>query len=233
MNILVAEDENDIRELIASALESDDYNIYTAENGVKALKIFNEVDIDLLVLDVIMPYLDGFNLLKKIREKSNVPAIFLTARGEEMDKILGLGLGADDYIVKPFSFGELKARVDAQIRRNYSYKNDSNEKETEKVIESKDIRIVENECTAYKGDEVLELSTKEYMLLKLFMSNPGRVFTKKQIYSAVWKDEFISDDNTVMVHLSHLRSKLEGKDSDKKVSYISTLKGIGYKWNKN
>lgn len=229
MNILVAEDENDIRELIAECLECDEYNIYTAENGVKALKIFNEINIDLLILDVVMPYLDGFNLLKKIRENSNVPVIFLTARGEEMDKILGLGLGADDYIVKPFSFGELKARVDAQIRRNYSYKSNTKEKSSDNIIESKDIRIIKDECTAYKGDVLLDLSTKEYMILKLFMSNPGKVFTKRQIYSYIWKDEFMTDDNTVMVHLSHLRSKLEGKNN----SYISTLKGIGYKWNKN
>lgn len=233
MNILVAEDENDIRELIAECLECDEYNIYTAENGVKALKIFNDIKIDLLILDVIMPYLDGFNLLKKIREKSNVPAIFLTARGEEMDKILGLGLGADDYIVKPFSFGELKARVDAQIRRNYSYKSNSEEKKNDNIIESKDIKIIKDECTAYKGDELLDLSTKEYLILKLLMSNPGKVFTKRQIYSYIWKDDFMTDDNTVMVHLSHLRSKLEGKDNDKNISYISTLKGIGYKWNKN
>lgn len=231
MNILVAEDENDIRELIEQAFKCDEYNIYTAENGVKAWKIFNEIKIDLLILDVIMPYLDGFNLLKKIREKSNVPAIFLTARGEEMDKILGLGLGADDYIVKPFSLGELKARVDAQIRRNYSYK--INCEDDDNVIKSKDIKIIIDECTAYKDDKLLDLSTKEYMILKLFMSNPGKVFTKKQIYTYVWKDDFMTDDNTVMVHLSHLRNKLEGKNIGKSNEYITTLKGIGYKWNKN
>lgn len=224
MNILVAEDEKDIRELIAEHLKAENYNVYCASNGVEALEIIKNSKIDIGLFDVIMPYLDGFNLLRKVREFSNIPVIFLTARGDEMDKVLGLGLGADDYIVKPFSFSELKARIQAQIRRNYLYK-DKND-DIENIITSNDIKLVKDECTVYKNDMQLNLSTKEYLILLLFMENKGKVFTKRQIYKEVWKDEFLFDENTVMVHLSNLRSKL----GDNK--YIETVRGIGYKWSK-
>lgn len=224
MNILVAEDENDIRELIVEHLKNEEYNVYCASNGVEALDIIKNNKIDLGLFDIIMPYLDGFNLLRKVREFSNIPVIFLTAKGEEMDKVLGLGLGADDYIVKPFSFSELKARIQAQLRRNYLYKEDGTH--IENIISSKDIRVVKDECIVYKNDEVLNLSTKEYLMLLLFIENRGNVFTKRQIYKEVWNDEFLFDDNTVMVHLSNLRSKL-GENK-----YIETIRGIGYKWNK-
>ncbi|GAA0742008.1 response regulator transcription factor [Clostridium oceanicum] len=229
MNVLVAEDEENIRELIKEHLRNEDYNLYFASNGQEALKIMRETEIDLGVFDVIMPYLDGFNLLRKVREKSNMPVIFLTARGEEMDKVLGLGLGADDYIVKPFSFAELKARIQAQLRRNYLYKKQKDE--SENVLISKDIKLVKDECAAYKGNKQLDLSTKEYLILLLLMENKGKVFTKRQIYDAVWKEDFLFDENTVMVHLSNLRSKLDNKGGSKK--YITTIRGIGYKWNKD
>ncbi len=229
MNILVAEDEGNIRELIREHLKSENYNVYCASNGKEALEIMRRTKIDLGLFDVIMPYLDGFNLLRKVRETSNMPVIFLTARGEEMDKVLGLGLGADDYIVKPFSFAELKARIQAQLRRNYLYKD--KEDETENVLLSNDIKLVKDECSVYKNNIKLELSTKEYLILQLLMENKGKVFTKRQIYDAVWKEDFLFDENTVMVHLSNIRSKLEQGTSTRK--YITTVRGIGYKWNKD
>lgn len=229
MNILVAEDEENIRELIREHLKSENYNVYCASNGKEALEIMRRTKIDLGLFDVIMPYLDGFNLLRKVRETSNMPVIFLTARGEEMDKVLGLGLGADDYIVKPFSFAELKARIQAQLRRNYLYKD--KEDETENVLLSNDIKLVKDECSVYKNNIKLELSTKEYLILQLLMENKGKVFTKRQIYDAVWKEDFLFDENTVMVHLSNIRSKLEQGTSTRK--YITTVRGIGYKWNKD
>ena len=176
MNILVAEDEANIRELIKEHLSNENYNVYCACNGHEALEIVKENQIDLGLFDVVMPYLDGFNLLRKIRETSNMPVIFLTARGEEMDKILGLGLGADDYIVKPFSFSELKARIEAQLRRNYLYKDQKDE--IENVLLSKDIKVVKDECIAYKSNEQLELSTKEYLILLLLMINVINLFIK-------------------------------------------------------
>lgn len=229
MNILVAEDEENIRELIREHLKSENYNVYCASNGKEALEIMRRTKIDLGLFDVIMPYLDGFNLLRKVRETSNMPVIFLTARGEEMDKVLGLGLGADDYIVKPFSFAELKARIQAQLRRNYLYKD--KEDETENVLLSNDIKLVKDECSVYKNNIKLELSTKEYLILQLLMENKGKVFTKRQIYDAVWKEDFLFDENTVMVHFSNIRSKLEQGTSTRK--YITTVRGIGYKWNKD
>lgn len=229
MNILVAEDEENIRELIKAHLKSENYNVYCASNGKEALEIMRKTKIDLGLFDVIMPYLDGFNLLRKVRETSNMPVIFLTARGEEMDKILGLGLGADDYIVKPFSFAELKARIEAQLRRNYLYKDKKDEEEN--ILLSKDIKLIKDEYVVYKSNEKLELSTKEYRILLLLMENMGRVFTKRQIYKEVWKEDFLFDENTVMVHLSNLRSKLEKGTSSRK--YITTIRGIGYKWNKD
>ncbi len=229
MNILVAEDEENIRELIKEHLKSENYNVYCASNGKEALEIMRKTQIDLGLFDVIMPYLDGFNLLRKVRETSNMPVIFLTARGEEMDKILGLGLGADDYIVKPFSFAELKARIEAQLRRNYLYKDKKDEEEN--ILLSKDIKLIKDECVVYKNNVKLELSTKEYRILLLLMENMGRVFTKRQIYNEVWKEDFLFDENTVMVHLSNLRSKLEKGTSSRE--YITTIRGIGYKWNKD
>jgi DNA-binding response OmpR family regulator len=164
LNILIAEDEENIRELINEHLSSENYNVYCASNGREALKIMNEIKIDLGLFDVIMPYLDGFNLLRKVRETSNIPVIFLTARREEMDKILGLGLGADDYIVKPFSFAELKARIEAQLRRNYLYKDQKDE--IENVLLSKDIKVVKDECIAYKSNEQLDkINTKKGIVI--------------------------------------------------------------------
>ena len=151
-----------------------------------------------------------------------MPVIFLTARGEEMDKVLGLGLGADDYIVKPFSFAELKARVQAQLRRNYLYID-----KKDNVIISRDIKLVKDECAVYKNDVQIDLSAKEYLIIQLLMENKGRIFTKRQIYDAVWKESFMFDENTVMVHMSNIRNKLNGTD------YITTIRGIGYKWNKD
>lgn len=144
-------------------------------------------------------------------------------------KVLGLGLGDDDYIVKPFSFAELKARIQAQLRRNHLYRDEKNEREN--ILLSNDIGLVKDECSTYKNNIKLELSTKEYLILQFLMENKGKVFTKRQIYNAVWKEDFLFDENTIMVHLSNLRSKLEKGTSSRK--YITTVRGIGYKWNKD
>ncbi len=184
--------------------------------------------IDLAVLDVMMPRLDGFNLLRKIRQTSNIPVIFLTARGDEMDKILGLGIGADDYLVKPFSMAELLARVNAQLRRNLEY---SNQKPpTGNKIEYAGLCLYKDACCVYKDAALIELNAKEYLLLKYFMENPERVFTKKQLYRAVWDEDVFFDDNTIMVHISHIRNKIEA--DPKNPRYIKTIRGIGYKFHK-
>lgn len=223
MNILIAEDERDIRNLVNLHLSKDGYKIFEAENGLEAINIFEKNNIDLAVLDVMMPIMDGINVLRKIRENSTIPVIFLTARGEESDKILGLGLGADDYIVKPFSPLELSARVQAHLRRYYKY---TAEKPIREVIIG-DIIINKESYTVYKKNNKVDLNAKEYRILELLMDNPGRVFTKKQIYEEVWGEPFYGDENTIMVHISHLRDKIE--EDPKVPKYLKTIRGIGYK----
>lgn len=223
MNILIAEDERDIRNLVNLHLSKDGYKIFEAENGLEAINIFEKNNIDLAVLDVMMPIMDGINVLRKIRENSTIPVIFLTARGEESDKILGLGLGADDYIVKPFSPLELSARVQAHLRRYYKY---TAEKPIREIIIG-DITINKESYTVYKKNNKVDLNAKEYRILELLMDNPGRVFTKKQIYEEVWGEPFYGDENTIMVHISHLRDKIE--EDPKVPKYLKTIRGIGYK----
>lgn len=175
-----------------------------------------------------MPRLDGFNLLRKIRETSNIPVIFLTARGDDMDKILGLGIGADDYLVKPFSMTEFMARIGAHLRRRFEY--NSNYRNSLSKIEFGSLCLDKNGCCVYKDGELIDLNAKEYLLLKYLMENPERVFTKKQLYSAIWNEDIYYDDNTIMVHISHLRNKIE-KDP-RSPEYIKTIRGIGYKFHK-
>lgn len=227
MNILIAEDEFDIQNLIKLTLTEAGYTVFTANDGMEALMLFNKQPITLAILDVMMPKLDGFNLLRKIRETSNIPVIFLTARGEEIDKVIGLGAGADDYMVKPFGTSELIARVAAQIRRHNEY-SAINQENTKIQIGS---LILDNDsCVLYKDGSALELNAKEYKLLHYFMSAPEKVFTKKQLYRAVWDDDFYYDDNTIMVHISHIRNKIETDSKNPK--YIKTIRGIGYKFSK-
>ncbi|MCB2291401.1 response regulator transcription factor [Clostridium sp. CS001] len=226
MNILIAEDDKDLRQLLELHLIKEDFTVYAAEDGLKALDMFKNNEINLVILDVMMPGLDGFHLLRKIRETSEIPAIFLTARGEDPDKILGLGLGADDYMVKPFNPIELIARVQAQLRRSYQYL--ASQKTPDKLtIQIGDLTFDKNSYSAYKNDKLLECNAKEIKLLQIFMENVGRVYTKKQLYEAVWEEAYYGDDNTIMVHISHLRDKIE--DNPKSPQYLKTIRGIGYK----
>ncbi len=228
MNILIAEDETDIRNLIRINLEENDYTVFSAQNGLEAWEIIKTQEIHLAVLDVMMPGLDGFNLLRKIRTISTLPVIFLTARMDEMDKVLGLGLGADDYLVKPFSMNELIARIGAQLRRSHQY---IGTKQREPTVLQYGVLCIDKEaCIAYKKGKPLELNTKEYKLLLFLMENPERVFTKEQLYNAVWDDNYYYDDNTIMVHISHLRNKIETDPQNPE--YIKTIRGLGYKLHK-
>ncbi len=228
MNLLIAEDEKDIRNLLKLQLEQEGHSVFAAKDGIEALEIMEGKTIDLAVLDVMMPRLDGFNLLRKIRQTSNIPVIFLTARGEDMDKILGLGIGADDYLVKPFSMAELLARVGAQLRRNHEYS--SQNPQTFSKVQCGSLCLDKDACCVYKNAALIELNAKEYMLLKYLMENAERVFTKKQLYKAVWNEDIYYDDNTVMVHISHIRNKIE--TDPKNPEYIKTIRGIGYKFHK-
>lgn len=226
MRILIAEDERDIRELIEIHLMKEGYDVLTAKDGIEALEIFNSDPIDLAVLDVNMPRLNGFKLLNKIRKDSQIPVILLTARGSDEDKILGLGLGADDYLTKPISMVELVARIKAHFRRNYEYIEPKIEEK--KILESGDLLIDLEQFSAFKNGEILDLNAKEIKLLIYFMKNKGKVFTKKQIYEEVWEDYYYGDNNTIMVYISRLRSKIEDEKDEPR--YIKTIRGIGYRF---
>ncbi len=223
MNILIVEDEQDIRELLEIHLSKEGYKIFTAEDGIQALDIFGNKDIDIALLDVMIPKIDGFKVLKKIRETSEIPVIFITAREEEADKILGLGLGADDYVIKPFSPIEIVARVQAQLRRYYKYSNKTHK--TGVVIG--ELTLDKESCSIFKNNIELALNPKEYRLLEFILENPGKVYTKKQLYEIVWGNSYYGDSNTIMVHISHIREKIESDPKNPK--YLKTIRGIGYK----
>lgn len=226
MNILIAEDDNDIRELIKLHLSKEDYTVFLAEDGKKAIDIFDTNNIDLAVLDIMLPFVDGFNILKHIRNTSEIPVIFLTARGNDEDKILGLGLGGDDYMVKPFSPIELTARIQAQLRRYYKY---TTGKQNDRIVLGYLI-LDKTSCEILRNNVPLELNAKEFKILELLIENPGKVYTKKQIYETIWEDTYYGDDNTIMVHISHIRDKIE--EDPKKPQYLKTIRGIGYKMEK-
>ena len=225
MNILIADDENDIRNLVKISLEENGYTVLAAQNGKEAWDILMSQDVQLAILDVMMPVMDGFTLLRKMREHSIIPVIFLTARTDDVDKVLGLGLGADDYMEKPFSLAELVARVGAQLRRNNEYLSQKGKPVTSITYEN--LSIDTEKCCVFKNGELIELGAKEYKLLLHFMEHPERVFTKRQLYQAVWEEDYYFDDNTIMVHISRIRNRIE--DDPQNPKYLKTIRGIGYK----
>lgn len=226
INILVAEDEEDINSLLALHLSKEGYKVFQAFDGLEAFNLFNKEEIDLIILDVMMPKMNGFNLLTKIRANSEVPIIFLTAKTDEGDKVLGLGLGADDYVIKPFSIIEIISRVQAQLRRYIQY----SKKESKKILANGDMTLDLDNYTVQKKGIPISLNPKEFKLLSVFMKHPGNIYTKEQLYELVWEELYHGDSNTIMVHISHLREKIE--DHPKKPKYLKTIKGIGYRMEK-
>ncbi len=222
--ILTADDEAEIRDVLRLYLEQEGYEILEATNGIEALSILEKQKVDLVLLDIMMPGMDGFRTLKNIREKNNVPVIILSAKIADSDKILGLNLGADDYIAKPFQPMEAVARVNANIRRFYSLGAGAMKKENV-VLTLRDLKLDVDSALLYKGDEPISLTSVEFRILKKMMENPGRVFTKQQIYETGWEDDFYLSDNNIMVCISKLRSKL----SDNPDEYIRTIRGLGYR----
>ena len=179
----------------------------------------------MLLLDIMMPKKDGFHVLKELRQKSNLPVIILSAKTSDNDKILGLDLGADDYIAKPFNPLEAVARINSNIRRFYSL--GANDSQTAKrLLKVKDLTLDLDGCILRKGEEVIELSSTEYRLMELFMGNPGKIFTKQQIYEYGWQEAYFIADNNIMVCISKLRAKLS-QDSNR---YIRTVRGLGYRF---
>ncbi|MBL3758425.1 response regulator transcription factor [Bacillus sp. FSL W8-0519] len=227
IRILIADDDKEIRNLLKIYLERELYMVDTAINGDEALQLFNQNNYNLVILDLMMPKVDGIEVCRKLRDKTNVPILMLTAKDHEVDKILGLSIGADDYIIKPFSIHEVIARVKALMRRFLVLGSDANiQKKT--TLTFKGLLIDLNTYTVHTNKEEINLTGKELELLKFFTSNPGQVFTKTQLFRNVWDDNYIEDDNTVMVHIRKLRKKIEVDPSNPK--FIQTVWGIGYKF---
>ncbi|MGN0416101.1 MAG: response regulator transcription factor [Agathobacter sp.] len=225
--ILIADDEPEIRSLLRLYLENEHYEIIEAEDGQQALDLLRREKPDLCILDIMMPKMDGFHVLQEIRRESNVPVMILSAKDADSEKILGLNLGADDYLAKPFNPLEAVARVNSNIRRFYALGTGGGETDR-KVLKVRDLALDEEACILKKGEETIELTSVEYRIMELFMEHPGKVFTKQQIYEQGWGEEYVVADNNIMVCISKLRAKLDGDSS----AYIRTIRGLGYRLEK-
>lgn len=226
-NILVVDDEVEIVELIELYLSREDFRVFRAFDGEEALEIIKGNEISLAVVDIMMPRLNGFQLIREIRKSLHIPVIVLSARDDFSDKILGLDLGADDYMTKPFNPLELTARVQAQFRRVYEFGAGSTEEEKKNIISTGDLQLDKESCTLSKNQEILPLTSTEYRIMEYFISNLGRVFTKQQIFEHVWNESYYDDENAIRVHVSNLRDKIE--DDPKNPLYLKTVRGLGYK----
>ncbi|MBA4536790.1 response regulator transcription factor [Bacillus aquiflavi] len=227
VRVLVADDEKEIRNLLKKYLERELYKVDVAVNGEEALKLFAQNKYNLIILDIMMPKIDGVEVCRKLRDQTNVPILMLTAKDTEVDKILGLTIGADDYITKPFSMNEFIARIKAHMRR-YLILGSEQHHEDKSTIKFKGLTINLKTYTVTKNEKEISLTAKELKLLKFFVSHPEQVFTKTQLFRNAWGDHYIEDDNTVMVHIRKLRKKIEDDPSNPK--YIQTVWGIGYKF---
>lgn len=226
MNILVVDDEKEIADLIEIYLRNENFNVYKYYSSKNILNDLENIDIDLAILDVMMPDIDGFSLCSKIREKYNFPIIFVTAKVEDIDKISGLTIGADDYITKPFQPLELVARVKAQLRRYTRY--NSNEEKSENIIDFRNIVINNDTHECYFNDKKLVLTPTEFSLLWNLCENRGNVVRTEDLFIRVWGEKYFEkDNNTIMVHIRHLREKMN--DTSKSPKYIKTIWGVGYK----
>ena len=223
-NILICDDEKDIVNALLIYLSDPEYHLYTAYNGKEALDLIQREEIHLVLLDIMMPVMDGLTALHKIREVSNVPVILLTAKSEDTDMILGLNIGADDYITKPFNPMAVKARIHSALRRYLKLGSNTASKEV-LINGGLELDDVKKEVTA-DGKPVF-LTPKEYDILKLLMSEPGRVFSPKEIYQLIWKEKPFGSDNTVAVHIRHIREKIEIDPADPR--YLKVIFGQGYK----
>lgn len=223
-NILVCDDEKDIVSALKIYLTADGYQVFEAYNGKEAVEILAKEEIHLVLMDIMMPEMDGISAMVKIREKSNVPVILLTAKSEDTDKVMGLTVGADDYVTKPFNTVELQARVKSQLRR-YMQLGGGNVKKDTICIGGIELDDRTKEVTL--DGEPVALTRTEYDILKLLMHNPGKVYSPNQIYELVWGDNPYGTENTVAVHIRHLREKLEYNPAEPR--YLKVVWGRGYK----
>ena len=224
MNVLVVDDDREIVDSICIFLSGEGYKALKAYDGIEALEILSENEVHLMILDIMMPKLNGINTLMKLRESRNIPVILLSAKSEDVDKIFGLTAGADDYVTKPFNPSELMARVKSQLRR-YTTLGSIGKQNGEIVIDGLSVNT-ENKTVKVDGEPV-RLTPVEYKILELLVRNRGRVFSAEEIYSNVWNEQNIVNDNTIAVHVRHIREKIEINPKEPK--YLKVVWGIGYK----
>lgn len=216
--ILIAEDNTEIKKVLKLYLAAEGYQVYLANDGAEALQLFKHEDISMIIADLMMPKVDGYDLINRIRQSSKVPILILSAKGEDNEKILGLSIGADDYMTKPFNPLEVVARVNAAHRRMEYY-----DSELSSVISVGGITMNLSQFTVYKGNMKIELTASEFKILKLLMESPGRIFSKAMISEYINGQYYENDDNTIMVHISKIRDKIGKK-------LIKTVRGLGYKF---
>lgn len=225
--ILLVEDDIAISEMVQNYLVKDGFSVTPAFNGEEGIAIFLNNTFDIVILDIMMPKLDGMEVMRVLREKSLIPILIMSAKDSDVDKAVGLGLGADDYIAKPFSMIELSARIKAGIRRATRYSGNSENNYAKEKIAIHQLTIDLKSFSVVRNGNQINLTSKEFEILKLFIKNPKRVFTKAQIYSMVWNDKYYGDENVINVHMRRLREKIEDDPSNPR--YIKTLWGIGYR----
>ena len=223
--ILLVEDDTEISEMLMNYLTMENFKVICAADGQEACRLFDSTPFSLVLLDLMIPKISGMDVMQHIRKNSVVPIIILSAKDSEADKPLGLGLGADDYITKPFSVTEVMARIKANIRRATQY--DSISPAASDRLSAGALAMNLTDYTVSKSGEKIDLTAKEFEILKLLLQNPQKVYTKEQIYSLVWNDAYLGDENAVNVHISRLRNKIEDNPRDPR--YIVTVWGIGYK----
>ncbi|WP_315076732.1 response regulator transcription factor [uncultured Clostridium sp.] len=224
-NILVVDDEKEIRNLLEINLRNEGYSVFKAKCGEEALEILKKEEINLMVLDVMMPGMDGFEVCRKAREKYNIPILMLSAKGEDMDKIQGIMTGADDYVCKPFNHLELSVRIRALFRRTYFF--NTKIQVSDDIIRIESMIIDKGKHKITIDDNEVSLTAREFEILYLLATNRGRVFSAEEIFEKVWKERYYQSNNTVMVHMSRLRDKLEKYMGGNKI--IHTVWGVGYK----
>lgn len=227
IKILVVDDEKEIADLLELYLVSDGYQVMKAYDAMEGLKIMKSGKIDLVLLDIMMPRVDGLELCRRIRQEFNVPIIMVSAKTQELDKIVGLTTGADDYVTKPFNPLELMARVKSQLRRYKELNPAQKQKKESNLIQLKNLKINKETHQVFVDDESIKLTPIEFDILYLLASNPGRVFSTDEIFEKVWHEKVYEANNTVMVHIRRLRGKM--KEDQRQEKIITTVWGVGYK----
>lgn len=226
-NILLVDDEVDILKLLSTVLKKEGFkNIYTAETGNEALKIFKNKEIDIVILDIMLPDKEGYDVFKEIRQISQVPVLFLSAKTEEMDRVLGLALGADDYITKPFSPKEVALRIKLNLKKNLVLNSVKKEAKSDKLVFGP-FEIDEERIEVKKNGEPIVLKAKEFKMFLYMANHLEQIISKEKFCDEIWGEDFIGFDNTIMVHIRRLREKIE--DNPSKPKYIKNIKGLGYK----